>query len=105
MKRMADEGRLQKIDFSSMEYSKNIGDKYWEFTKTFDPTNEYVLPYFWGTVGLVYDKTKVHGPVDSWEVLFNGEYKNEILILKMLTSIEELEKALSSSLFRTYPKL
>ena len=80
LKRMADEGRLQKIDFSSMEYSKNIGEKYWEFTKTFDPTNEYVLPYFWGTVGLVYDKTKVHGPVDSWEVLFNGEYKNEILM-------------------------
>ena len=69
LKRMADEGRLQKIDFSSMEYSKNIGEKYWEFTKTFDPTNEYVLPYFWGTVGIVYDKTKVHGHVDSWEVM------------------------------------
>lgn len=80
LQRMAQEGRLQTIDFSSMEYTKNIGDKYWEFTKTFDPNNEYVLPYFWGTVGLVYDTTKVHGPVDSWEVLFNGEYKNEIIM-------------------------
>ena len=78
--RLINEGELQKIDYSTFEYKDNIGDKYWEFTKFFDPECTYTMPYFWGTIGILYDTTKVKGEIDSWDVLFNGEYKGDIIM-------------------------
>lgn len=80
LQRLINEGEAVPIDIASMENAGNIGDKYWEFSKAFDPENKYTVPYFWGTVGILYDTTKVHGPIDSWDVLFNGEYKNDIIM-------------------------
>ena len=80
MKRLIEEGELKKVDFSSFEYGKNIGEKYWDFAKAFDPDNCYALPYFWGTIGILYDRTKVKGPIDSWDVLFNGQYAGDIIM-------------------------
>lgn len=80
LKRLIEEGELQEVDFSSFEYKDNIGDKYWEFSKAFDPDNKYTLPYFWGTIGILYDTTKVKEPVHSWDVLFNGEYAGDIIM-------------------------
>ena len=80
IQRLIDEGEAQKVDFSAMENSKNIGDKYWDFSKAFDPNNEYALPYFWGTIGILYDTTKVNGPIDSWDVLFNGDYAGQVIM-------------------------
>lgn len=78
--RLIREGEAQQVDFSSMEYTDNIGQRYWDFAKAYDPDNSYSLPYFWGTVGILYDSTKVKGPVDSWEVLFNGEYAGDFIM-------------------------
>ena len=80
LKRLIEEGEAQKIDFSAFENKDNIGDRYWEFSEAFDPDNQYTVPYFWGTVGILYDTTKVHGDIDSWEVLFNGEYAGDIIM-------------------------
>ena len=38
------------------------------------------IPYCWGTVGIVYNKTMVDDPVDSWSILWNEKYKNEIIM-------------------------
>lgn len=80
IQRLIQEGEAQKVDFSSMKYAGNIGDRFWQFSKAFDPDNEYALPYFYGTIGILYDTTKVDGPVDSWSVLFDGSYKNDIIM-------------------------
>lgn len=80
LERLINEGELQEIDMDSLEYKDNIGDKYWEFSQSFDPENKYTVPYFWGTIGILYDTTKVDEPIDSWEVLFNGEYSGEIIM-------------------------
>lgn len=84
LQRLMSEGELQPIDIGDMEYSGNIGERYWEFARSFDPENKYVVPYFWGTVGILYDEDKVNAPVDSWDVLFNGEYKDEIIMMKSM---------------------
>ena len=78
--RMLEEGDLQEIDYSTFENIDNIGDRYWEMTESFDPTCTYTLPYFWGTIGILYDTTKVNGEIDSWDVLFNGEYAGDIIM-------------------------
>ena len=80
IQRLIEEGEAQKVDFASMEYADNIGDRFWEFSRAFDPDNEYALPYFYGTIGILYDTTRVDGPIDSWGVLFDGSYKNDIIM-------------------------
>lgn len=80
IQRLIQEGEAQKVNFSSMEYAGNIGDRFWKYSKAYDPNNEYALPYFYGTVGILYDTTKVDGNVDSWGVLFDGSYKNDIIM-------------------------
>ncbi len=80
LERLIREGELQPFDMNSLEYGENIGETYWKTAERFDPGNRYVLPYFWGTVGILYDKTKVKKPVDSWEVLFNGEYAGSLIM-------------------------
>lgn len=74
------EGELQEIDMSKLENKDNIGERYWNFAKAFDPENKYTVPYFWGTLGILYDKTRVKKPIDSWNVLFDGDYSGEIIM-------------------------
>lgn len=80
IKRLIEEGEAQKIDFPSLKYYGNIGTKFWGINKAVDENNMYALPYFWGTLGILYDTTKVTEPVDSWDVLFNGDYSGEIIM-------------------------
>lgn len=80
IKRMLDQGLLAKINFDNVPNIKHIGKLYLEQSKEFDPTNEYSIPYTWGTVGILYNKTMVNEPVDSWEILWNPKYKDKILM-------------------------
>lgn len=80
VQKLASEDELQKIDVASMEYKDNIDEKYWKLAEAVDPGNEYAVPYFWGTLGILYNTKKVAEPVDSWEVLFNHEYSGEIIM-------------------------
>ncbi|NTV91399.1 MAG: extracellular solute-binding protein, partial [Clostridiales bacterium] len=64
IKRMLDEGLLNKINLANVPNYSLIGDRYKSLS--FDPANEYTVPYMWGTVGILYNKTMVSDPVDSW---------------------------------------
>ncbi len=44
----------------------------------FDAENTYTVPYFWGTVGILYNKTMVDDTVDSWDILWNEKYSGQI---------------------------
>lgn len=78
--KMIDNDLLQEIDFSNIPNRKNIGDEYWNLSEGFDPGNRYSVPYVWGTVGILYNKTMVSDKVDSWGILLNEKYKDEILM-------------------------
>ena len=80
VKRLIDEGQAQEIDFSSLENYKNIDDKFLSLSESFDKDNKYSLPYFWGTVGILYNTRLVAAPVDSWDVLFDGSYSGQIIM-------------------------
>lgn len=80
VERLIQEGHALELDKSKMEHVDNIGDKYWEICQVFDPENKYAIPYFYGTVGLLYNEDMVHGEIDSWDVLFNGEYAGNIIM-------------------------
>lgn len=71
---------LDKIDWSKIPNASNIGRTYFEKSREFDPYNEYSLPYCWGTLGIIYNKSMVKSPVNSWNILWDPEYKNNILM-------------------------
>ena len=80
MQKMIKDSEFLQIPWDQMEYKDNIGKKYYEYAAMFDEGNKYCLPYFWGTLGILYNTKKVSKPVDSWDVLFNGEYSGEIIM-------------------------
>lgn len=57
IQRLIEEGYLQKLDASKLDCMDKLADQVKGLP--YDPKNEYSVPYFWGTVGIVYDKTKV----------------------------------------------
>ena len=71
---------LTEINFDNIPNIKNIGKQYMEQSRQFDPENKYSVPYCWGTVGILYNKTMVDEPVDSWSILWNPKYKDNILM-------------------------
>ena len=80
IQKMIDNDLLEEINFDNIPNVKNIGDQYFEQSKQFDPENKYSVPYCWGTVGILYNKTMVSDPVDSWSILWNEKYKDSILM-------------------------
>ncbi len=76
--RMIREGLVQKLDLSQIPALSNIDPTY--MNAAFDPTGEYSVPYTWGTVGIIYNTTRVSEPVDSWDILWNENYKGDILM-------------------------
>ncbi|HHT43745.1 MAG TPA: spermidine/putrescine ABC transporter substrate-binding protein [Firmicutes bacterium] len=77
--RMIEEDLVQKLDLSKIPNWKYIEKRHlgWDY----DPANEYSLPYYWGTVGILYNTIMVGDPVDSWDILWNPKYEKEILML------------------------
>ncbi|SMB90508.1 spermidine/putrescine transport system substrate-binding protein [Desulfonispora thiosulfatigenes DSM 11270] len=78
IKRLIDEDMLHKIDLNKVPNYKNIEDRFKNLG--YDPNNEYSVPYMWGTVGIMYNKTMVNEPVDSWRILWDDKYKKQILM-------------------------
>lgn len=82
VQRMISEGMLEKINFDNVPNIKYVDQVYQDAAKGFDSANEYSVPYLWGTVGILYNKTMVKEPVDSWGILWDTKYKDNILMQK-----------------------
>jgi len=81
IQKMIDNDLLSPLNFDNMPNAKaNIGTQYYEQAKEFDPENQYCVPYCWGTVGILYNKTMVTEPITSWSVLWDEQYADNILM-------------------------
>ncbi|NLC68510.1 MAG: spermidine/putrescine ABC transporter substrate-binding protein [Clostridiaceae bacterium] len=79
IERMIEENMLEKINLNNVPNFKYIDDKFKNLA--YDPKNEYSVPYMWGTVGIIYNKTMVDEPVDSWNILWDEKYAKQIFML------------------------
>ncbi len=75
--KMKNEGLLQKLDFSKLSNYKYIADEY--KNQYYDANNEYSVPYNVGMVGIIYNTSVVKEKPDSWDLLWNKKYKDDIL--------------------------
>lgn len=79
IERLIEEDQLQKLDRSLITNYDGLMDGV--LHKEFDINNEYAIPYFWGTVGLLYNTQKVDQADlenDGWDILLNEKYKGRI---------------------------
>lgn len=81
IERLLQEDMLQPLDENLLDCLDEISDAVKGLP--YDPNNEYSIPYFWGTVGIVYDKTKV-GEKDlekeGFNIFLNQKYKGDIYL-------------------------
>ncbi|MED4534642.1 ABC transporter substrate-binding protein [Metabacillus fastidiosus] len=78
--KMRQESLLIPLDHSKLPNFKNIDERFIDLP--FDPDNKYSVPYFWGTVGIVYDKKMLKNKeITSWNDLWDNDLKNQILLL------------------------
>lgn len=47
----------------------------------YDPEEKYSIPYMWGTVGILYNKTMIPEPVQSWSILWDTQYQKQVFML------------------------
>ena len=79
IERMISEGMLAKIDKENLPNLDKIDKDFLDLD--FDPNNDYSVPYMWGTVGIIYNTTMVDEVVDSWNILWDKKYADEIFML------------------------
>lgn len=78
--RMRNEHMLKVLDKSQLGNFKYLDKAL--LNKPFDPDNQYSIPYFWGSTGIVVNK-KYFDPstITSWQDLWNPRFKDQLLIL------------------------
>ncbi len=76
--KLVEEDMLAEINFDNVPNYKYIQKRYKNLF--YDPDNKYSVPYTVGMVGLIYNTKVVTEPVDSWSVLWDWNYKGQILM-------------------------
>ena len=77
--RLIKEGKLAKLDKNKVPNIENSAEEY--LKPSYDPNNDYVVPYMVGTLGILYNKKQVTAPVESWTALFDLKYSGRVLML------------------------
>ena len=78
IERLIREDYLQYLDWNQIENSGNLKEEVRNLS--YDPDNRYSCPYFWGTVGILYDKTVVDPEdlAEGWDLLMDTKYRGNI---------------------------
>ncbi|MGG3435130.1 ABC transporter substrate-binding protein [Heyndrickxia coagulans] len=80
IEKMKKENMLIPLDHSKLPNLKYIDPRFMDLP--FDPGNKYSVPYFWGTVGIVYNSSMLGGKkITSWDDLWDPDLKNQILLV------------------------
>ncbi|GGI65502.1 PotD/PotF family extracellular solute-binding protein [Enterococcus alcedinis] len=80
IEKMIEENLVQKLDYSQIEGIENIDPRFLDMS--FDPGNQYSIPYFWGTLGIIYnDKFIDSAEMTKWADLWRPELNNSIMMI------------------------
>jgi len=78
IEQMIKEGLLLKLDKSRLKNLANIDPKVMNLS--FDPGNQYSIPYMWGSYGLIYNRALAREEVTSWQDLLRPEFKGRVML-------------------------
>lgn len=91
------EGLLEQLDRSKLPNLSAIDPVLLQKAQTFDPSNEYAIPYFWGITGLMYNKQFVPQELintASWGMLGNQFFKDK----QKVTMLEDAREVVGAAL-------
>ncbi|AIG65125.1 ABC transporter substrate-binding protein [Weissella tructae] len=78
--KMTNADMLEPLDYSRLKGLDNLDENF--LKQDFDPKNTYSLPYFWGTLGIVYNDQMVDGnKIKTWNDLWRPEFKKKIMLV------------------------
>ncbi|MCR4586840.1 MAG: ABC transporter substrate-binding protein [Lachnospiraceae bacterium] len=79
IERLIKENYLAEIDWSKITNSGNLMAQVMD-QAAYDPAHTYTVPYFWGSVGIIYDTTVVDAADTEagWDLLKNTKYAGNI---------------------------
>jgi len=77
--KMIKEDLVEPIDLTKIPNYSNIDSRFKGLD--FDPNNAYSVPYFWGTVGIIYNTNLITEPIDSWNVLWDEANKDQFTMI------------------------
>lgn len=78
IEKMKKEDMLEPIDYNNITNYQYIREDLKSLP--FDVNNEYSVPYFWGTVGILYNKDMIDEEVNSWDILWDEKHKGKIFM-------------------------
>lgn len=103
VEKMISEGMAEKINFDNIPNYKYIDEDFKNLD--YDPTNEYSIPYMWGTIGIIYNPEIVKEPVTSWDILWDEKYTDNIIMFDSVRDTMSIAlKRLGYSMNSTDPK-
>ena len=83
IERLMEEELIQPLDYSYMTNLDDLNPEVLALRDEYDTDGKYSIPYFWGSVGLVYNKNVVsEEKLDElgWNILRDTEYSNKIFM-------------------------
>lgn len=85
IEKLIQEGEVLEIDFDAIPNYANLNPNIIEMTSSYDPDHKYTVPYFYGTLGILYNtKTVEESDVKSWDCLWNGKYANDMIMIRSI---------------------
>lgn len=80
IERMIEEDLLHPLDYSKLEGKEHLVPEFLDLP--FDPGNQYSVPYFWGTLGIIYnDKMIEEESITSWSDLWDEDYSDRLMLI------------------------
>ena len=83
IERMIAEDMLAELNFENIPHIQNIHPDFFGEDARFDyydPQNKYAVPYMYGMIGIIYNKTMVdEADIGSWDLMWNEKYQGNIL--------------------------
>lgn len=77
--RLIAEDMLEPLDYSKIPNFSLIDDRFKNLS--YDPDNEYTVPYTWGTLGIIYNRAVVDEEITSWSALYDDKYAGNVLLI------------------------
>ena len=79
VERLLASGDLSEINYDNIPNAQYVLPSLRD--PSYDPGNAHSVPYMWGTVGILYNTKMVDEPVDSWGILWDDKYVNNVIMI------------------------
>ena len=81
VERLMEEGEVLAMDYDAMDNYRNLDPDILKMAEVYDKDHKYSVPYFYGTLGLLYNKNEISGQTAShWSCLWDPTYEDEIIM-------------------------